>query len=114
DTVTVADVTVTLCPWWDGPETLKAVGAQLDAAAATRSGPWIWVYHAPPPDSPVSWNGRRHYGDAALNGWIAKYRPDFVFSGHVHEAPFARDGSWVDRIGDTWVFNAGRQIGPIP
>jgi hypothetical protein len=35
-------------------------------------------------------------------------------SGHIHESPFKRDGSWVDRIGETWVFNAGRQIGEIP
>jgi hypothetical protein len=32
----------------------------------------------------------------------------------VHEPPFKPDGSWVDRIGSTWVFNAGRQIGPVP
>ena len=32
----------------------------------------------------------------------------------MHEAPFARNGSWVDRIGDTWLFNGGRQIGEIP
>jgi hypothetical protein len=25
-----------------------------------------------------------------------------------------RDGSWVDRIGTTWVFNTGQQIGPTP
>jgi len=32
----------------------------------------------------------------------------------VHEPPFKHDGAWADRIGDTWVFNPGRQIGPIP
>ena len=26
----------------------------------------------------------------------------------------ARQGSWVDRLGNTWIFNAGRQIGSIP
>ena len=35
-------------------------------------------------------------------------------AGHVHEAPFKEDGSWVDRIGTTWVLNAGYQIGTIP
>jgi Icc-related predicted phosphoesterase len=114
DTVLTGDVTVTCCPWWDGPETLKEIGAQLEAAAEQRRGRWIWVYHAPPPDSPVSWNGHRHFGDQALNGWIAQHQPDIVLCGHVHEAPFARDGSWVDRIGQTWLFNAGRQIGDIP
>jgi hypothetical protein len=114
DTVSIGDLTVTCCPWWDGPATLKQVGEQLADAAKARRGTWIWVYHAPPPDSPVSWNGRRHFGDVALNGWIAQFRPDIVFSGHVHEAPFARDGSWVDRVGGTWLFNAGQQIGAVP
>ena len=37
-----------------------------------------------------------------------------MLTGHVHEPPFKPDGAWADRIGDTWVFNAGRQIGPVP
>jgi hypothetical protein len=35
-------------------------------------------------------------------------------SGHVHQSPFVPDGSWADRIGETWGFNAGHQVGPIP
>ena len=37
-----------------------------------------------------------------------------VLSGHIHNAPFTEAGSWIDRIGRTWVFNVGRQIGPHP
>jgi hypothetical protein len=37
-----------------------------------------------------------------------------VISGHVHQSPFVRDGSWFDRIGQTWVFNAGHQFGRPP
>ena len=37
-----------------------------------------------------------------------------MLTGHVHEPPFRADGGWADRIGDTWVFNAGRQGGPVP
>lgn len=115
ETIDVGGLLVTACPWWDGPKTQAATGAQLEAAAAMRSGrPWLWVYHAPPTESPVSWSGRRHFGDIEVRDWIARLRPDFVVSGHVHEAPFARNGSWVDRLGDTWLFNAGRQIGDIP
>jgi Icc-related predicted phosphoesterase len=114
DTLFIEDTMITICPWWDGPLTQKAIAQQFAAAEQYRTGPWLWVYHAPPPDSPVSWSGQRHYGDAALLGWIAQYSPDLVVSGHVHEAPFARDGSWVDRVGPSWVFNAGRQIGEIP
>ena len=116
DTLTVENTLISICPWWDGPLTQQQIGAQLEAAAAQRQPgqPWIWVYHAPPPDSPISWGGHRYFGDAALPAWIAHYRPDVVFCGHVHEAPFVRNGSWIDRIGDTWLFNAGRQIGQIP
>ena len=64
--------------------------------------------------SPTAWNGERFYGDAALSGWIAHYRPDIVLCGHIHQAPFRKGGSWTDRIGSTWVFNSGRQIGAIP
>jgi Icc-related predicted phosphoesterase len=37
-----------------------------------------------------------------------------VLSGHVHNSPFYADGSWIDRLGRTWVFNPGRQLGPQP
>jgi len=37
-----------------------------------------------------------------------------VLAGHVHQSPFQPDGSWIDRVGDTWVFNAGHQIGHAP
>jgi hypothetical protein len=32
----------------------------------------------------------------------------------VHQAPFVDGGGWADRIGSTWVFNAGQQPGPVP
>ena len=37
-----------------------------------------------------------------------------LLTGQVHEPPFKPAGAWADRIGRTWVFNAGRQIGPVP
>ena len=45
---------------------------------------------------------------------VEQHQPDVVLCGHIHQAPFRRGGSWVDRIADTWVFNAGQQIGPVP
>jgi Icc-related predicted phosphoesterase len=114
DAVDVGGTLFTICPWWDGPETQKAVDAQLANDAERPHRDWMWVYHSPPSDSPTSWTGTRHYGDDALVAWIARYRPTMVFSGHIHQSPFRQGGSWVDRIGDTWVFNAGRQIGPVP
>ena len=106
---------VTVCPWWDGPHTRDIVDRQLAAdAALVGDRQWIWVYHAPPDASPTSWTGKRHYGDEDLVAWIELHRPDIVLCGHVHQSPFAPAGAWIDRIGSTSVFNAGRQIGPTP
>lgn len=115
DTAVVGDALVTVCPWWDGDVGRAAVEARFVRDAERRgSGPWIWVYHWPPIDSPTSWTGRRFYGDADVRQWIVRFGPDVVLTGHVHESPFKDAGGWTDRIGDTWVFNAGRQIGPVP
>ena len=114
DSLAIDGILFTMCAWWDGPIEQAAIGEQLAAAAKQRQDKWIWVYHAPPPDSPTSWSGSRSYGDTALGKWIAEYEPDIVFAGHVHQSPFIKDGSWADRIGKTWVFNAGHQFGAPP
>lgn len=36
-------VTITVCPWWDGPASCAEVGAQLARDAARRAERWIWV-----------------------------------------------------------------------
>jgi Icc-related predicted phosphoesterase len=112
--VTLGGTLITVCPWWDGDVTREEIGRQLAADALKPRDRWIWVYHAPPAESPVSWSGRRHHGDEALTTWIRQYAPDFVMSGHVHHAPFVDGGSWADRLDATWVFNTGQQIGPTP
>lgn len=113
DSVAVGDTLFTLCPWWDGPQARARVERQLEGDALLRRDRWIWVYHAPP-EGPLSWNGKRHYGDAVLADLIARHAPTAVLCGHIHEAPFKSGGSWVGRVGRTWVFNAGRQIGDVP
>ena len=108
------DTLFTICPWWDGPLTREKIGAQLAADALKRSGRWFWVHHAPSDKSPTSWTGSKYLGDNSLLEWVNRYKPDMVFSGHVHQSPFVKDGSWVDRIGNTWVFNVGFQFGAPP
>lgn len=115
ESVALDDMLFTVCPWWDGDATRAAIGEQLaQIAKGSRPEAWHWVYHAPPGNVPVSWSGQRHFGDPALSDWIAEFAPDLVFCGHVHEAPFARGGSWVSVIGATLCFNAGRQYGDFP
>lgn len=114
DTLTIGDTLFTVCPWWDGPLVKAGIAAQLDLAASLRERRWIWVHHAPAANSPVSWGGKRFFGDDELVKWIGRYRPDIVISGHVHQSPFIHDGSWFDRREATWMFNAGRQPGRPP
>ena len=113
DSVVVGDMLFTLCPWWDGPHARARLERMLDELSQTRNGRWVWVYHAPP-EGALSWTGKRHYGDAVLSELIQRHSPTAVLCGHVHEAPFKSGGSWIDRLGETWLFNAGGQIGDTP
>ncbi len=114
DSLTVGDTRFTVCPWWDGPSVKQRLEAQLEAAASERPARWVWVHHAPPANSPTSWGGKRFFGDIELVQWIARFQPSMVISGHVHQSPFIPDGSWFDKLGDTWVFNTGLQHGLPP
>jgi Icc-related predicted phosphoesterase len=114
DSLVHGETLFTICPWWDGPAARQAVFDHIERDAARRKGRWVWVYHAPPQGSPTGWDGYKWYGDTELAALIAAHAPDIVFSGHIHQAPFKQGGSWVDRIGRTWVFNCGQQIGPTP
>ncbi len=114
ESLEVGEVLFTICPWWDGPVTRDEVGAHIARDRAKVKGKWIWVYHAPPDQSPTSWGGRKYFGDAQLSAWIEEFQPDMVLTGHIHQSPFSAEGSWVDRLGSTWVFNSGRYRGPEP
>ena len=108
------DVRFTVCPWWDGPVTRERIDAQLAAAAVDRPARWVWVYHSPPAGTRLCKAGAREFPDDDLAAWIEQWRPDVVICGHIHQAPWVAGGGWVDRLGDTWVFNAGHQPGPMP
>lgn len=103
-------------PWWSQEEEKAKIESWLDNdSKQSDQRPVIWVHHAPPLKTKVSWNGRRDAGDATIRKWIASYSPALVLSGHVHNAPYyAPEGSWIDRVGDTVVVNGGRQIGEQP
>ncbi len=115
DAITVDNALFSVFPWWDGPLVKEKLLRQLAADADRRDGRrWVWAHHAPPRQSPTSWSGKQSFGDAELADWIRRYGPDVVVCGHIHQSPFVAEGSWVDRLGDTWVFNAGRQYGAPP
>lgn len=107
---------VTVCPWWESEKSKAKMAAMLRAEARRREKwrRWLWVHHAPPVGCGVSWTGKDDAGDAFVRELIDELRPDLVFSGHIHNAPFYADGSWVSRMGGSWVFNPGCQIGAVP
>ena len=114
--IVIGDTLISALPWWDGPLTKADIEEQIarDAEARSEQACWVWVHHAPPAESGLSWGGSRSFGDADLRRWIETYRPDFVFSGHVHQAPFISGGTWVEHISGAWCFNTGQQMGPVP
>jgi Icc-related predicted phosphoesterase len=114
DSVEFSGTRLTICPWCDGPVSRAEVNALLAREAKNNAYRWIWIYHAPPANSRVCWTGSTFAGDEFLLEWIRRFGPDMVLSGHIHNAPFYPKGSWVERIGKTWVFNPGRQIGCCP
>ncbi len=112
--IDLGDVRLTVCPWWDGPETRLDVERLLAEHAEDRPTTWVWVYHFPPAEAAVSWIGSRHIGDPDLNTWISRFAPDLVLTGHIHNSPFVEGGSWLAHVGDCPVLNVGAQPGPIP
>jgi len=114
DSVEIEDALITICPWWDGPVSRAEVEKLLARDDTRLKSKWIWIHHAPPDRSPVCWTGKAFGGDEFLVEWIQRFQPDLVMSGHIHNAPFVSNGSWIDRLGKTWVFNPGKQIGPCP
>jgi Icc-related predicted phosphoesterase len=112
--VLLDDTLVTICPWWDGPVGRERLAARLAADALREKRRWVWIYHAPPTGSPLAWDGRREFGDEALAEWLPQFAPDVVLTGHIHQAPFVEGGGWIERIGSTWLFNAGQQPGSVP
>ena len=102
-------------PWWEGDRQRRIAGDWL-AAQYQRAdpGPVFWVNHAPAKGTKTGWNGKRDLGDPWISERIAEYSPALVLTGHVHNAPYYPEGSWIDRIGETVVTNGGRQTGGIP
>ena len=84
----LGDLRLSICPWWDGPATREAMQQFLRAEHALSPIAWLWVHHAPPNGVGVSWTGKVHAGDEFLVAAINELRPDFVFSGHIHNSPF--------------------------
>ena len=113
ESIVLDDTLFTACPWWDGPIVKAGI-----ARSSPRPRPAGRALDLDPPCAagqvshqlgrrPLFWRCRATRVDRAVPA-------DMVLSGHVHQSPFVKDGSWVDLIGPTWVFNAGQQFGAPP
>jgi Icc-related predicted phosphoesterase len=115
ETFEMPGLRISVCPWWEGPTARNAMADWLREESSHRSStPWMWLHHAPPDQSPVSWTGRVFAGDPFLGELIDELSPTWVMSGHIHHAPMVSGGSWHATRGKTLVFNAGAQVGPVP
>ena len=112
--VETPEALISVCPWWDGPVSRAEMAKMLEEHSKLPKKKWVWIHHAPPDQSRVSWTGKRYGGDKFLNQLIEKHEPTVVFSGHIHTAPFYQVGGWVDRVHQTWVCNPGNQPGGLP
>lgn len=63
--------------------------------------PWIVLHHDPPRGLAVGGPD----GSPSLREKITDYRPDYVFSGHLHHRPY--EGSFAEKVAGTWCFNPG-------
>jgi len=115
DGIDHGDLYFSILPWWEGPQKRQEIEDQLRAQQQAAAGKrWIWIYHPPPKETATAWDGRADHGDQEVIRWIRQYQPWLVLGGHIHNAPFVRDGSWVDLVDSTWIFNSGRQLGSVP
>ena len=113
--VDLGDTRFTVCPWWDGPVTREEVAAQLAAAAVDRPGALdLALPRAAGRDAAVQRRAPDASPTRSSPTGSREPQPDLVFCGHIHQAPWIDGGTWHARLGDTWVFNAGKQIGKVP
>ncbi|MEM8621203.1 MAG: metallophosphoesterase [Actinomycetota bacterium] len=109
------NVAISSLPWWDGPNGRRRLDAELAAhAPLVGDRQWLWLHHAPVAGTMTAWDGCRDCGDSHLADLIDHYQPWLAATGHIHDAPFTQQGSWIDRRGETWVLNPGHQRSAIP
>ena len=121
------DLIVSVVPYWNIREGGAKHHDQLRSAAEQvwcegrqladqHELPWALLHHEPPEGTPAaadkdSLHAPLGEGSTWCEWWIKDCRPNYVFSGHIHRAPFVRGGSWAARFAETgtWCFNPGRR-----
>ena len=99
--VDVDGIRFTVCPWWDGSLTRDEVDAQLAAAAVDRPATWVWVYHSPPAGTVLCRDGDASSPTTSWPRGSSGTSRTSSSAGHIHQAPWAKGGSWHARLGRT-------------
>ncbi|MBC2607156.1 metallophosphoesterase family protein [Pelagicoccus albus] len=110
----LANYRFTVCPWWNDSQTRREMAKLLKDSQPAAEVSWIWIHHAPPRGSAIARTRKGDAGDPFLSRLIGTYKPTAVLCGHIHNAPFYNEGAWAERVGQTWVFNPGKQPGEVP
>jgi len=77
--------------------------------AETAGKKTIFVVHVPPKYTKLDLGegGRKNFGSTGVRGWLTKGSKHVLLSGHIHEAPFTRGGSWREVVEGTPCFQPG-------
>jgi len=95
---------VTCIPWdVSGEKELWEVGAQV---RDQTNAPWLVLHHEAPGGTLVGGT----MGNFPLFYHILEFHPAFVLSGHFHDQPYRKDGSFADHLEGTWCFNPGHPL----
>lgn len=94
------------------PETIEA---DLDLLSQKIRGPFIFVSHSPPADTPIDLTDfRKHVGSVAIYDFIAEWSKKGLLlaslHGHIHEAP-DMSGTNHTRINNALSINPGQNSG---
>jgi predicted phosphohydrolase len=98
------DLVITTIPFSFMPDPDPISASLWEAAATLRrktGAPWVVLHHDPPIDTKVG----GYSGDGSLLYRLRMWKPDYLFSGHLHQQPY--NGGFADRLASTWCFNPG-------
>jgi len=72
------------------------------------NAPQLWLLHEPPRGFGIASPSGVHSGSEFWKRQILKYRPPVIYTGHIHEWPFASKTWYVHRA-NTYVINVGQK-----
>lgn len=108
--IVAEQLVVTTVPYVDNVEMKRCLLIDGWTRSKNRGLPWLVVHHIPPP-----WHKTTDSEETQAGILVTEFRPDYWFSGHLHELPYVSRSGWRWKVGETTILNAGqRSSAPIP